>query len=119
MTLMECYDKIGGDYPDTVRRLCKDTLIETFLLKFLNDKSFETLSDAISAKNGKDAFAAAHTLKGIALNLGLKALFIPTNELTEALRQGWCDEATELFEPVAKAYANTAATIRTWHDSKL
>ena len=33
MTLKECYDALGGNYEDTVRRLYNEKLVEKFLFK--------------------------------------------------------------------------------------
>ena len=43
MTLKECYDALGGNYEDTVRRLYNEKLVEKFLFKFEEDPSFENL----------------------------------------------------------------------------
>lgn len=37
MTLKECYDALGGNYEDTVRRLYNEKLVEKFLFKFEED----------------------------------------------------------------------------------
>ncbi len=117
MTVKECYEQFEGNYEDTLRRLTSEALVSRFLLKFLDDKSYYALADAVSAKNGADAFAAAHTLKGVSLNLGLTSLYEPTNELTEALRGGWNDAAPELLVPVTEKYNSTVASILAWKES--
>ncbi len=118
MTLKECYEQCGGDYEETLQRLHNENLIGRFLLKFLDDTSYTLLLDSIASKDGEVSFRAAHTLKGVALNLGLTSLFAPSNALTEALRNGWNDEAIDLLPPVTAAYEHTAATIRAWQDNK-
>ena len=42
----------------------------------------------MEAKNWKDVFLAAHTLKGVAQNLGFDALYRASSALTEHLRGG-------------------------------
>ena len=44
MELKEVYEKIGGDYDDVVRRLMGEKLVRKFLLKFLDDKSYDRWS---------------------------------------------------------------------------
>lgn len=70
MTLKECYDALGGNYEDTVRRLYNEKLVEKFLFKFEEDPSFENLKKALEEENLEAAFRAAHTLKGVAQNMG-------------------------------------------------
>ena len=43
MTVKECYDAMGADYEDVLGRLRKDERIQKFVLKLLNDKSYELL----------------------------------------------------------------------------
>ena len=46
----------------------------------------ELLARSMDAADAKSAFRAVHTLKGVALNLGLTALAGVCSEMTEALR---------------------------------
>lgn len=74
MTLKECYDALGGNYEDTVRRLYNEKLVEKFLFKFEEDPSFENLKKALEEEDLETAFRAAHTLKGVAQNMGFDNL---------------------------------------------
>jgi len=53
---------------------------------FVNDASFGALGDAIKSKNYKAAFEAAHTLKGVAGNVGAGPLYEIVGSLTDRLR---------------------------------
>ena len=81
MELKEVYEKIGGDYDDVVRRLMGEKLVRKFLLKFLDD-----LERTLSEGDYKEAFRAAHTLKGVCQNLSLTSLYQVSSQLTEELR---------------------------------
>ncbi|MBQ9262916.1 MAG: Hpt domain-containing protein [Clostridia bacterium] len=63
---------------------------EAFYLRMvgmgLNDANFNKLRDAVSAGLAKEAFEAAHALKGVTGNLSLTPLYVPLSELTEKLR---------------------------------
>ena len=83
MNIRECYDTIGADFEDV---LGSESLIQRFALKFIDDGSYNELTEALAEKNAERAFRAAHTLKGICLNLGLKNLYTVSSELTEKLR---------------------------------
>ena len=86
MTVQELYEKIGGSYETVKSQMLKDDLIHRFVLKFLNDKSYSYLADAVNSQNYEEAFKAAHTLKGVTLNLSFKKLSNSVCELTEFLR---------------------------------
>ena len=69
MTIKECYEKVGSDYDGVLKRLGSEALVKRFAVKFLNDPSFQELTDGLAAQDGEKAFRAAHTLKGVCLNL--------------------------------------------------
>lgn len=86
MTIQECYNQMGGDFEGVRKRFGSEMLVEKFALKFLNDSSFQDLEDGLQEKDAEKAFRAAHTLKGICLNLGFDALYEASAALTEKLR---------------------------------
>ena len=47
MTVKECYDAMGADYEDVFARLRKDERIQKFLLKVMNDKSYDLLCSSL------------------------------------------------------------------------
>lgn len=104
MTVRECYEELGSDFDKVLSRLVSEALVKKFALKFLDDPSFGQL---------ETAFRAAHTLKGICLNLGFDNLFAPSQELTEKLRGATTIEGTdELFAAVEKEYDRTCGALR-------
>lgn len=86
MTLESFYDTIGGDYKKTVERLYNEKLLRKFVLKYRQDDTFNQLSAARESQDWESAFRAAHTLKGVALNLGFTQLNVSASALTEHLR---------------------------------
>lgn len=107
MTLKECYDALGGNYEDTVRRLYN----EKFLFKFEEDPSFENLKKALEEEDLEAAFRAAHTLKGVAQNMGFDNLAESSSVLTEALRSRKVMPYAEQVEKVCKDYNKIRETI--------
>ena len=93
MTIKECYDAMGADYQNTLNRFPNEAFIKKFVLKFLDDNSYANLKEAIAAGNVEEAFRAAHTLKGVCLNLGrvqlLQRFFVQENlqELRKHLKK--------------------------------
>ena len=86
MTIRECYEAVNSNFDDVLGRLGSERLIQKFALKFLDDTSYEELLEGIRDADGEKAFRAAHTLKGVCLNLGFTALGEVSSTLTEALR---------------------------------
>ena len=111
MTLKECYSRLGGDYDEVIARLRSERLVQKFVLKFLDDRSFETLEAAMDGHDLETAFRAAHTIKGMCQNLSFTKLGKSSDELTEALRNGWGESAPALFETVRADYGQTAGAI--------
>ena len=112
MNIKECYDSIGADFEDVLGRLGSEKLIERFALKFLDDDSYNNLKEALAEKNAENAFRAAHTLKGVCLNLGLKNLYTVSSDLTEKLRGRSLDGADELFDKVREQYDITVNALK-------
>ena len=108
MTIRECYDELGLDFDAVLSRLVN----EKFALKFLDDPSFQNLKDALDSKDVETAFRAAHTLKGVCLNLGFDNLYPSSKDLTELLRAGSMDGYEDLFVEVEKEYNRTCEALR-------
>lgn len=112
MTLEQCYASIEADYQDVLRRLRSEKLVQKFVIKFLDDPSFQELLASIEARKSEEAFRAAHTLKGVSQNLGFTPLFTASSTLTEALRNGFPADVDSLLLPVKEAYENTSSAIQ-------
>ena len=104
MNLEQFYAEVGGNYAEVKKHLMSDGIIKRFLLKFPDDKSFQTLEDSLKSGAVEDAFRAAHTLKGLCLNLGFSDLYTPSAALTEILRAKKTEGANELLETVREKY---------------
>lgn len=82
MTLEECYRALGGSYSDVLARLVDDKMITKYLNKFTKDTSYRDIFAALENNDYETAFRAAHTLKGICLNLGLENLYKAAYKVT-------------------------------------
>lgn len=111
MQVKECYAAMEGDYEGVMSRLLNEERVKKYLLKFLNDKSFDTLQAALAKADREEAFRMAHTLKGVSQNLGLASLFTSSDALTEALRNGISKDAGALFDKVEADYRAAVAAI--------
>ncbi len=110
MTIREFYDEIGGDYENILGRLPSEDLIKRFLLKFLNETSYEELMKAVEEKNVSEALSAAHKMKGVTANLSFTKLFEVLTALLAKLRE---ENQTEIDEDlIAQIKENYEITIK-------
>lgn len=116
MTLQECYAALGGDFAEVSSRLPSEKFIQKYVLKFLDDGSFDLLMQSTQSENWVEAFRAAHTIKGMCQNLGFTRLYQSSSELSEALRHGASPQAPALLEQVTADYRQTADAIRAFRD---
>lgn len=102
MTVEKFYEHIGGDYAGTKARLMTDERIARFVKKFPADGSYQLLIDSLASGKVEEAFRAAHTIKGVAQNLGFTSLFTIAEEVTEILRAGSLDVDAKMPELSAR-----------------
>ncbi len=119
MTLRECYQEFSGDYDEVQNRLLKPERIEKYMLKFLEDPSYEDFCKAYEAGDYEEAFRSIHMLKGVSQNLGFQALFLPCNALTELLRNGGtvAGDDTKLLQDTENMYRMTIEAIQKYKDA--
>lgn len=80
-------EEMGMDVNTTVNRFMgNESLYLKFLYKFQNDQSVASIGQHIAEQNAEEAFKSAHTLKGVAANLGLDPIARYASDLTELLR---------------------------------
>ena len=111
MTLQECYAALEGDYEGVMGRLRTERLVQKFVLKFLDDGSYNLLTSSMESGDYDEAFRAAHTIKGVGQNLSFNKLYESSHLLTEALRSKDIEAAAPLYEQVKADYAQTVDAI--------
>lgn len=112
MDLKTCYQQMEGDYQAVMGRLRQEERVAKFLRLFQADESFALLERSMAAQDWPEAFRAAHSMKGVALNLGLTALANTSSELTEALRAGApAQDPAPLYQAVKANYDKALAAI--------
>lgn len=112
MTLEECYAAMGGDYADVIGRLRSEAFIKKFVLKFADSTDWLQLHAALEENRIEDAFRAAHTMKGVASNLGMTELYSASSQLTELLRDGVPRDVSAALAAVDASYQKTLAAIQ-------
>lgn len=87
MNIKEFAEKTGMDLEGTSARFGgMDALVIKFLHKFSTDESFPALSRAVSENDYAAIETAAHTLKGVAGNLGFMNLYEINQKIVDAVR---------------------------------
>lgn len=104
MTLDQFYRAVGGTAAEAAPRLGGAGHALRFLRLFPLDDSFPRLSEALERGDSDEAFRAAHTLKGVAANLGLEHLRSLASDMTERLRSGDLSGAQALLAETEAAY---------------
>lgn len=84
----------GADVEGTLSRFAgNEAIYLKFLLKFKDDPNFDKLKESLEQGDLEEAFKAAHTLKGVSVNLGLTPLFDAASVMVELLRGKTASEA--------------------------
>lgn len=104
-TLQEFCQISGIDWFATLDRFMNnENLYEKILFKFPADPSFPELKKKIAEGDVQASFMYAHTLKGVAGNLGLAHLFHLASLLTDELRNGHIENAPHLMNDLNEQY---------------
>lgn len=104
---------IDVDVPTALARFMgNEKLYEKFLRKFVEDESFFKLYVAVNNKDAESAFSAAHTLKGVAGNLGLDCITKPLLPIVEKLRRGELDGVEEVVRRIELIHEELCSLIK-------
>lgn len=112
MNIEECYAVMNGNYQEVLERLRSEAFIRKFVKRFPEDRSFAELKEALAEGDAEKAFRAAHTLKGVCVNLGFSGLYELSSALTEKLRGRELTDYKADFEKLAAAYEQTVSAIQ-------
>lgn len=112
MTAKELYIALDEDYNEVFDRIGNDKWIVKYLKKFTAEDYVAILKKAIDDSQWEDLFKASHSLKGLALNLGLSKLAKSSSDLCEAVRHGAPTvDVMPLFKEVESVYNTAIETI--------
>jgi len=96
----------GADMTGALERFVGDeALYEQCFGMFLEDPGFTQLGEALEKKDYTGAFNAAHTLKGVAGNLGLTPLYDAVCAIVEPLRHQDYSRLSAQYQAVLDARA--------------
>lgn len=107
-----------GDYEGVKGRLLKDERIAKFVRMMPKDENYSLLQKSMEEKDYKTAFRAAHSLKGVSINLGLTPLAESAAALSDALRDGEpAPGADSVYEQVQKDYEMVVGIINRFSEA--
>lgn len=105
MNIQKLSEAAGCDLQAAIARLGGMTfLYEKLLKKFIDDVTFQELQEAVKKQDPKEIERHAHTLKGVAANLGFVPLADVCNEMVSAVRGGEVEKAVEYFDECKTVY---------------
>ena len=112
MLSMETLKEYGVKTNQGLERCCN---MEAFYFKMITaavrDGNFEKLGKALEKNDLKEAFEAAHALKGITGNLALDPLYDAVCEIVEPLRAKEERDYTDMYKKVMDAKDRLTAII--------
>lgn len=91
----------GADMDGAMRRMVDDEeLYGVCFAYFMDDPAFLALGEALKQEDFSAAFDAAHSIKGVAGNLGLMQMYEITSSMVEILRakKGDIDRLAERYQ---------------------
>lgn len=106
-TIFEAY---GGDYESTMERfLGNEAMYKRLLGMLFADENMAKLDQALRQGDLERAFEAAHTLKGVAGNMGLKPFYQSVCRIVEPLRaREKCDAYAQLYQTIKEEMQKVA-----------
>lgn len=104
----------GVDWNETMARFVNsEELYMECLEMLMQDESLPKLTAALKTGDLQTAFEAAHTLKGVAANMGLPALTGAASQLVEPLRNKTPLDYTPLLQTLTDEFENTRTLYHT------
>lgn len=108
----------GGIDVDAMLDRCmgNENLLERLLKKFLADRSYYSLVEALQHGDENAAADASHTLKGVAGNLSIKDLYTLVDSQVQALRSHNMNDALSMMTDITSKYNNAVNAIKNAFD---
>lgn len=88
MTVRELYDAIGGNYDEALNRMMNEGIITRFVLRFLENDTYDKLKEAVANKDDKAIFETSHALKGVTATLAFTPMAQISGVITDSTRPG-------------------------------
>lgn len=107
MEFRDALISLGVNLPETLHRFSgNEGLLRRFAMRFPQDDTYQKLKDAVAKSDAHEIETTAHTLKGVAANLGFGRLQNACNDLVLAVREGRTADVPALYKEVNSEYEN-------------
>lgn len=105
------------DVETTLDRFCGNSILyKNFLGRFLQDDNFKKIGKAVEAEDENEMLTAAHTLKGVAGNLGFAALMDACDKMIKRLRSEDMAGAKAAYSDVKENYEKVCSIINSMEE---
>ena len=112
MNLKDFYSAAQGSYEDVMGRLLTEQRVLKYLKRIPDMPDYAEMKNAFAAGNWEIGFRTSHSIKGVALNLGLTGLGAKASAVCETVRHGApAEDPTPLVNDLCSFYDNTCALI--------
>lgn len=112
-TLLEKLEDMGAEVEDTLERLMGDEeLYMEYLTQFPENQSIIDLRHSVDAGDCEQAMKDVHTLKGMAMNLGLLPLIDVCMDMLLDFRAGNQEAAMEQIDNVEECFQEWSSVIK-------
>ena len=112
-TVKEKLMGLGVEVDEALHRLMdSEDLYVAVLKQFRDDSNLERLDRALSQGDVREAFEAAHTLKGVISNLGMEGMMKQLHPVVETLRSGSMDGVADMLPDLRQIYDETKEIIK-------
>lgn len=112
MRLRDFYKNAGIDYDVVLSRLAgSEVLLYKYLKKFVEDRNYDELCQAVACKDYDTALKTAHSIKGMSINLGLEKLYELCAAIVTSIREEQTQKVEPLFNQLKVEYESIASQI--------
>lgn len=102
---LEKFEDLGAETEAALERMLNDPkAYEQYLLNFFQENTMTELKKAVAAQNEEAALNISHTLKGVALTLGLLPLADYATDMVIALREKDPEAAWRAYPLLEETY---------------
>lgn len=93
------------------RFMGNEKMVEKYLDRFLNEKSYQELMTALGSDDKEGAARAAHTLKSVCGTLGFEKMQAQVIAQESAIRNGQWEEAVKMIPEIEEEYKHICSAI--------
>lgn len=105
MELKEMYRDLGSDWDAVIGRFAgNEGLLRKFVNKFRDDVTYDNLNQVVYTHDYDQILLHAHTLKGVALNLGFDNLGKAAAKIVTNVREERFDDIPDNFETLKREH---------------